>query len=147
MRLLIATPLSTVVDEADVAHVRAEDASGSFGIRPGHADFLTALEVSVISWRDAAQQLHHAAVRGGALSVTGGSLVRVATPEAVVGAELRQLETAVLSRFRQQAIAEHSSNIEARRMNIAAVRTLVRLLRPGARMSGPGTLDGGGFGS
>jgi F-type H+-transporting ATPase subunit epsilon len=31
--------------------LRAEDASGSFGILPGHAPFLTALAISIVSWR------------------------------------------------------------------------------------------------
>ncbi|TWC78335.1 ATP synthase delta/epsilon subunit-like protein [Rhizobium sp. SJZ105] len=50
MRLRIVTPLSVVVDE-DIDSLRAEDASGSFGILAGHAPFLTALVVSIVSWR------------------------------------------------------------------------------------------------
>jgi F-type H+-transporting ATPase subunit epsilon len=52
MRLRIVTPLSVVVDE-DADSLRAEDASGSFGIRPGHAPFLTALAISIVSWKTA----------------------------------------------------------------------------------------------
>jgi F-type H+-transporting ATPase subunit epsilon len=44
MRLRIVTPLSIVVDE-DASALRAEDASGSFGILQGHAPFLTALTI------------------------------------------------------------------------------------------------------
>jgi len=51
MRLLITTPTAVVIDDPDVVTVRAEDESGSFGILNGHADFLTALTVSVVSWR------------------------------------------------------------------------------------------------
>jgi F-type H+-transporting ATPase subunit epsilon len=40
-----------VIDDPDVVAVRAEDESGSFGILSGHADFLTALTVSVVAWR------------------------------------------------------------------------------------------------
>ena len=50
MRLTITTPLAIVVEADDVAHLRAEDETGAFGILPGHADFLTALAVSVASW-------------------------------------------------------------------------------------------------
>jgi F-type H+-transporting ATPase subunit epsilon len=50
MRLRIVTPLSVVVDE-DIDSLRAEDASGSFGIMAGHAPFLTALAISIVSWR------------------------------------------------------------------------------------------------
>ena len=50
MRLRIITPLSVVVDEDGVLALRAEDATGSFGILPRHADFLTSLAISVVSW-------------------------------------------------------------------------------------------------
>ena len=50
MRLLITTPTAVVLDDPDVVGVRAEDESGSFGILSGHADFLTALTVSMVSW-------------------------------------------------------------------------------------------------
>ena len=52
MRLRILTPLSVVMDE-QIDSLRAEDDSGSFGILPGHAPFLTALAVSIVSWRKA----------------------------------------------------------------------------------------------
>ena len=38
MRLLISDPTKVVADHADVVSVRAEDASGSFGILQGHAE-------------------------------------------------------------------------------------------------------------
>ena len=50
MRLRIITPLSVVVDE-EIDTLRAEDASGSFGVLAGHAPFLTALTTSIVSWR------------------------------------------------------------------------------------------------
>lgn len=85
MRLTVTTPLAIVVDAGDAAHLRAEDATGAFGILPGHADFLTALAPSVVSWRDTAGREHHVAVRGGMLRVHGGDTVAVASPEAVPG--------------------------------------------------------------
>jgi F0F1-type ATP synthase epsilon subunit len=47
MRLTVSTPLAVVVDADDVAHLRAEDETGAFGIMPDHADFLTVLTISV----------------------------------------------------------------------------------------------------
>jgi len=38
LHLLISTPVAVLVDADDVVAVRAEDESGSFGIRPGHAE-------------------------------------------------------------------------------------------------------------
>jgi F-type H+-transporting ATPase subunit epsilon len=43
LRLSISTPASILVDAAEIASLRAEDESGSFGILAGHADFLTVL--------------------------------------------------------------------------------------------------------
>src|SRR6516225_3569027 len=69
MRLLITTPTSVVVDDPNVVAVRAEDKSGSFGILNGHANFLTALTVSVVSWHRADKRQRFCAVRRGVLSV------------------------------------------------------------------------------
>ncbi|MGB8273809.1 MAG: F0F1 ATP synthase subunit epsilon [Alphaproteobacteria bacterium] len=130
MRLVIATPLAVVVDTPDVAHVRAEDDTGSFGILEHHADFLTVLAISVLSWRDGSSVEHYAAVRGGVLSVTGGRTVRVATREAVAGTDLQELETAVLARFREEVGAEQMARTGAARLQIAAIREICRYLRP-----------------
>ncbi|MEJ0047670.1 MAG: hypothetical protein WDN04_17260 [Rhodospirillales bacterium] len=61
MRLRITTPLALAVDEPDVRAVRAEDASGGFGILPHHADFLTRLAMSVLSWERADGTRHYCA--------------------------------------------------------------------------------------
>ena len=55
----VATPLAIIAEADDVAHLRAEDETGAFGILPGHADFLTALSISVASWRDRTGAEHH----------------------------------------------------------------------------------------
>ncbi len=110
--------------------MRAEDTSGAFGILPGHADFLTALTVSVLTWRETGGREHHVAVRGGALSMRDGSGVRVATPEAVAGDDLHQLESEVLARFRRELEAERTAHTEAQRLHLAAIRQIMRLLRP-----------------
>ena len=43
MKLRITLPTAVVAEFDDVLHVRAEDASGAFGILPRHADLLTVL--------------------------------------------------------------------------------------------------------
>ena len=130
MRLIVTTPLATVVEFEGATHVRAEDPSGAFGILRGHADFLTALAVSVLTWRGTEGREHHIAVRGGVLSVRGGNSVLIATPEAVAGDDLHQLESEVLTRFRQQLEAERAAHTEAQRLHLAAIRQIMRLLRP-----------------
>ena len=46
---------------------RAEDRSGAFGIAPGHANFITLLPVSVVTWREANGKEGFVLVRGGVL--------------------------------------------------------------------------------
>ena len=129
MRLTVATPLVIVVEVGDVVHLRAEDDTGAFGILPGHADFLTALAVSVASWRDDRGAEHHVAVRGGMLEVRGGNTIGVATPEAVAGDDLQRLETEVLAKFRLQLVEEQAARTDAQRLYLAAIRQIARFLR------------------
>jgi len=51
LHLTVTTPSQILVESDNVAAVRAEDQSGSFGILPGHADLLTVLVPSVLRWR------------------------------------------------------------------------------------------------
>jgi F-type H+-transporting ATPase subunit epsilon len=132
MRLLIVTPLSVVVDE-DANSLRAEDASGSFGILPGHAPFLTALSISIVSWRTPEAE-RFCALRGGVLTVDDGSSVHIATREAVVGHDLATLGTEVLARFRSDADEERAEHVETMRLQFNAIRHMISRLKPGANM-------------
>ncbi len=142
MKLTVATPFAVIVEAEDVRHVRAEDDSGAFGILAGHADFLTALAVSVVSWRDAGHAEHHVAVRGGMLEVADGRRISIATTEAVRGDDLHALETEVLARFRRSLREEKSARTDAERLYLAAIRQIYRFLRPR-----PGALVPGGRGA
>lgn len=130
MRLRIVTPLNVVVDE-EAESLRARDASGSFGIRPGHAPFLTALVVSILSWRAAGVE-HFCALRGGVLTVTGGDTVAIATREAVRGEDLGTLDAEVLARFQSDADEERVEHVETMRLQMNAIRRMISRLRPGA---------------
>jgi F-type H+-transporting ATPase subunit epsilon len=137
MRLTVTTPFETIVQVEDAVHVRAEQPCGAFGVLPGHADFLTVLTVSVLTWRDSRGRERHVAVRGGMLSVQGGEAVLVATPEAVPGEDLQRLESEVLARFRRQLEEERQANTESQRLHVAAIRQIMRLLRPEMRHATP----------
>jgi len=130
MRLLITTPTALVIDDPDVVAVRAEDESGSFGILNGHADFLTALTASVVTWRHTDNRPRFCAVRGGVLSVTLGREVAVATREAIPGDDLDHLEQVVLKQFRDALEAERIARTESLQLQMKAVRQIVRYLRP-----------------
>jgi len=131
MRLLVTTPMSIIVNAEDVRHVRAEDETGALGILPGHADFITILAVSVITWRNHMDEEHYVAVRGGVLTVRDGNLVEVATREAVGEKTLRRLGRAVLERFREEAQTEEEWRLSATRLHLAAIQQLQRYLESG----------------
>ena len=130
MRLLITTPTAVVIDEQHVVAVRAEDESGSFGVLDGHADFLTALAVSVVNWHQADDRQRFCAVRRGVLSVTNGNEVAIATREAIVGDDLARLEHVVLAQFHEALDAERAARTESLRLQVQAIRQIVRYLRP-----------------
>ena len=133
MKLRITTPLEVLVDEDGVASLRAEDASGGFGILSGHADIFTRLEVSVVSWRQADGSLRHCAVRGGVLTVTGGRQIAIATPEGVLGDDLLRLDEVVLAAFQAGEEAERVEHVEQARLQLNAIRQIMRHLRAGRR--------------
>jgi F-type H+-transporting ATPase subunit epsilon len=137
VRLVVSTPEAVVVDR-EIAHVRAEDRSGAFGILDRHADLITALAVSVLVARDRDGRERFVAVRGGLLTVTGGRLVRVLTREAVAGDDLRALERDVLTRFRRSAAAEARARASAERLERALLRHVADTLRTGRRRTEAG---------
>lgn len=132
MRLRIVTPLAVVVDEEALA-VRAEDASGSFGILPGHADFLTSLAISVVVWKRSDGSRRYCAVRRGMLSISDGKDVAVATREAIAGGDLATLDTTVLDRFRADVEQERREHFESIQLQLNAIRRIVSQLRSSGR--------------
>lgn len=133
MRLRIVTPLAVVIDEDGVVAVRAEDATGSFGILPNHADFLTSLAISVVSWESINKTRRYCAVRRGVLTVRSGHDIDVATREAVPGDDLATLDATVLARFRADIETERTEHVESTRLHLNAIRQIMRHLRPDQR--------------
>jgi len=136
MKLTVTTPLAIITEANDVVHVRAEDDTGAFGILHGHADFLTALAISVVSWRNGGGAEHHIAVRGGMLAVSAGNMITIATREAVADDDLHRLETEVLASFQRRNEEEVAARTDAQRLYLAAIRQIYRFLRP--ERPGPG---------
>ena len=134
MSLRILTPLAIIVDQP-VRSLRAMDASGSFGILPGHADFLTRLAVSVVSWTTPEGGARVCAVRGGALTVRAGN-VAIATREAVTGDDLATLDREVLARFRAELDEERIEHVETTRLQLTAMRRMLARLQPKPRGAG-----------
>ncbi len=138
MRLRITTPLAMLVDEEGVLSLRAEDMSGGFGILPGHAEFLTSLVISLVSWKLVDGGTRHCAVRGGILTVTGGQKIGIATREGVLGEDLATLHQDILVQFHADAEAERVEHIAQVQLHLSAIRQIMRHLRPQGH-------DGGAF--
>ncbi len=130
MRLIVTTPTEITLDESSVRHVRAEDASGAFGIEAGHADFLTTLSICVVRWRNGGGVEHYLAVRGGVLRVREGKLVEIATREAVVDDDLGHLHREVLATMAKGIEADRSARSAGLSLEQAAIRQIYRYLRP-----------------
>lgn len=131
MRLLIVTPGAVVVDEQDIAAVRAEDESGEFGVLPHHADLVTALSLSVVGWRGTDGGQRYCAVRGGLLTVSGGQEVAIATREAILGDDLAALEAIVRGRMTSEAEEDRQARARTEHLRIEAIRQVISYLRPG----------------
>ncbi len=142
MRLLITTPLAVVADIAGVVHVRAEDETGAFGILEHHDEFLTALAVSVVSWRLESGRESHCAVRGGVLSVSGGNQVAIATRQAVLSDDLEQLADKVVAELKRTADQEEAAWTHSARMRLRVLRELSRSTAPPQAVTPPHRLSG-----
>lgn len=128
MQLLVTTPTSVIEESGDVRYLRGEDASGAFGILPGHADFITVLAISVLTWIDATGAEHHVALRGGVLSVRDGAVIEIATKEAAREDQLVKLGETVLEHFRATDAAEEEARSASARLHVAAIRQIQRVL-------------------
>ena len=137
MKLTIITPTSVVAKHDDIASLVAEDDSGSFGLLPGHLDFVTALSPSVVSWRHTDNRLGHCAVRRGVLTIESGQILSIATREAVVSENLNKLEYDVIARFQADDEEERTARIEAMTLRMKAIRRIIHFLRaPGGCSDG-----------
>jgi F-type H+-transporting ATPase subunit epsilon len=129
LRLVVSTPTQLLVDAEGVLAFRGEDASGAFGLLPGHADFVTALVPCVLRWRRGETQ-HFCAVRGGVLSLSRGAELRVACRHGETGEDLQALEAKVRAAAFARADTECKARVEQLRLHAFAVRQLARYLRP-----------------
>jgi F-type H+-transporting ATPase subunit epsilon len=142
IHLVLSSLGAIVVDARGVASVCTEDASGSFGLWPGHTDLLTVLALGVLSWRGHEGSWHHCALRGGVLTMRRGCELQIATREAVAGDDLDRLEHEVLAQMATRQRSEDAARLEARQLELCALRELMRPLRQTAAGRGdlPSTL-------
>lgn len=130
LHLTIATPSQLLVESKDVRSLRASDASGSFGILPGHADLLTVLPASVVEWREGDGEWRYCAVRAGVFSVSDGEQVAIACRQGVLGHDLASLETEIRRAGAAETEADRRARVEQTRLHAQAVRRLLQYLSP-----------------
>ena len=144
LRLTIATPAAVLVDTADVRSVRAEDASGAFGVLPGHADLLTVLPPSVVRWTNAGETTRYCALSGGVLTVSGGHRVAIACRRGVIGDDLTALQEVIAAQRAAELDVDRRARVEQTRLHTRALRQLMRYLRPHGQPLGDGDTPFGG---
>ncbi len=129
MRLTVSTPTAIIEEVDDVRHVRAEDATGAFGILPGHADLVTVLPVSVVSWRGEDGREGFVLVRQGVLTVRDGERVEIAARGGYRDAELKRLGRTVFDELRRSEDVEDVVRTSDRRLHLATIRQIAKVLR------------------
>jgi F-type H+-transporting ATPase subunit epsilon len=97
MRLMVQTPVEKVLD-LEVEAIVADGLEGSFGLRPRHIDYVTALVPGLLYYRDEKGEEGYLAVDRGVL-VKQGSEVVVSVRQAVAGESLEDLLDVVEQQF------------------------------------------------
>ena len=128
MKLSITTPMGIVVDNETVLSLKAEDKTGSFGIMPGHADFITVLDISVVSWKGESGRTNYCAVCKGLLSVTKGREILIATREAVIGTDLESLKSSTLVKYYFDEEQEEKTRVSQEIMQAEAIKNIQKYL-------------------
>ena len=123
LRLVVTTPMTVVVDEA-VRSVQAEDASGRFGIEPGHERFLTTAVPSIVIYRLLDGGEKFVAVDRGMLRVTPGR-VQIATRQAVASDDLDELERVVEETSAKQGETSRRAGQSFAEIELSAWRKLM----------------------
>jgi F-type H+-transporting ATPase subunit epsilon len=127
MHLEILAP-DRVVLALPVRAVQAGDASGRFGLWPGHEAICTVLVPGILHFRDAEGRERYAAVDGGVLFSEGGT-VSVATRDAVVADRLEDLANAAATMLRARREHEQTAQTDFQDLEMSLLRELTKAVR------------------
>ena len=123
MKLRLTTPTEVVMD-MDVSHVSAEDPTGSLGVRPGHADLVTALVPGILVARSPDGGERYAAVDGGVMLVSDDQ-VDVVSRQAVTGTDVAHLEDTVVAQFEKAAADERANHVAFEKMRSRFMKGII----------------------
>ena len=118
-----------LVLQSRIQGLQAADATGRFGLRPGHEAFVTVLEPCLVIYRDETDRERFAAVDGGVL-VVEDNLVSIACREAIVADQLEQVADRVNAMLRQRRLAERTARGEFAELQSTLMRQLKKAERP-----------------
>ncbi|MBN1141021.1 MAG: F0F1 ATP synthase subunit epsilon [Deltaproteobacteria bacterium] len=126
MKLKVFLP-SRVLLEEEAAMVMGEGPNGSFGLKPRHVDFVTALVPGLLIYRPVAggEDIFVAVDRG--ILVKRGEEVLVTVRNAVSGAGLEELAEVVAGRFSELDDRERQVRSALARLEIDFLRRFMKL--------------------
>jgi F-type H+-transporting ATPase subunit epsilon len=122
LELEILVPDGPVV-RARITRLQATDASGRFGLRPGHERFLTLLVPCVLTFQEEDGRERYAAADGGVLLLEKGR-VSVVTREAVVADRLEEIADTAAAMLKARRAQEASARVEFSELRASLVREL-----------------------
>ena len=125
MHLEVMTPQGSVVDE-DVTKVSVEATDGSFTLLPRHIDFVATLAPGLVAYVIDGEECL-LAVDGGVL-VKRRSSVRIATPGAIPGDNVLDLQRAMRSSVQELNERERQSRRALAHLETDAVRRLIEMV-------------------
>jgi F-type H+-transporting ATPase subunit epsilon len=128
LQLEILVP-DAVVLIARVNGVQAADATGRFGLRPGHEPFVTVLTPSLLAYTDEAGTERYAAIDGGVLLLEGDR-VSVVTREVVLADRIEDVAEKAAEILDARRRAERHARAEFDELRTALVKQLARVGRP-----------------
>jgi F-type H+-transporting ATPase subunit epsilon len=117
-----------VVVQRRVSAVRAADASGRFGLLPGHEAFVTLLVPCLLSYREEDGRERFAAADGGVLLLEADR-ASVVTREAVVADRLEEVADAAAEMLRKRQERERTARTEFAELQTALLRELRKVER------------------
>lgn len=127
LHLLILVPDAVVLD-THVTDVQAADATGRFGLRPGHEPFVTVLAPSLLVYTTEDGHEQYAAVDGGALLLEGDQL-RVVTREAVLADQLEDIAARAATILDIRKREEHQAQTEFDELQTTLAKQLAKVGR------------------
>jgi F-type H+-transporting ATPase subunit epsilon len=112
-----------VVFKSRIHGLSAADASGRFGLLPGHEMFVTVLEPGLVLFRDEQNCERFAAVDGGVLVLKDGH-VSIACREAIVAEHLEEVAGRAAAMIEERRLNEQTARADFAELQATLLRQL-----------------------